>query len=61
MTFYFKSEQSLWNLGKLNHIAIAVPDMDSAVNFYKNALNATNVSEKQVGYHLLIFIPLFEY
>ena len=51
MTFYFKSEQSLWNLGKLNHIAIAVPDMDSAVNFYKNALNATNVSEKQVGYH----------
>ncbi|RMZ94291.1 methylmalonyl- mitochondrial, partial [Brachionus plicatilis] len=36
----------LWNLGKLNHVAIAVPNMDKAVAFYKNALSATKVSDK---------------
>ncbi|XP_054627490.1 methylmalonyl-CoA epimerase, mitochondrial [Dunckerocampus dactyliophorus] len=36
---------SMWNLGKLNHIAIAVPDMDKAVALYRNVLGAT-VSER---------------
>ncbi|XP_051919338.1 methylmalonyl-CoA epimerase, mitochondrial [Hippocampus zosterae] len=36
---------SLWNLGKLNHIAIAVPDMDKATALYRDILGAT-VSEK---------------
>ncbi|XP_061526512.1 methylmalonyl-CoA epimerase, mitochondrial [Phycodurus eques] len=36
---------SLWNLGKLNHIAIAVPDMDKATALYRDVLGAT-VSEK---------------
>ncbi|XP_077419630.1 methylmalonyl-CoA epimerase, mitochondrial [Vanacampus margaritifer] len=35
----------LWNLGKLNHIAIAVPDMDKATALYRDVLGAT-VSEK---------------
>lgn len=38
---------TLWKLGKLNHVAIAVPNMENAVNLYKNVLNAQNVSEKQ--------------
>lgn len=27
-------------LGKLNHVAIAVPDLEKAVSFYKNILQA---------------------
>ncbi|XP_061743143.1 methylmalonyl-CoA epimerase, mitochondrial [Nerophis ophidion] len=37
--------RSLWNLGKLNHIAIAVPDMDKATALYRDVLGAT-VSER---------------
>ncbi|KPB01641.1 methylmalonyl-CoA epimerase [Ahrensia marina] len=33
-------------LGRLNHVAIAVPDLDAAINRYKNVLGAT-VSEPQ--------------
>jgi len=44
---FFK--KSLWKLGKLNHIAIAVPDIDKAVSLYKNVLNAQKVSEKTVS------------
>ena len=33
-------------IGKLNHIAIAVPDMDKATSFYRDILGA-RVSEKQ--------------
>lgn len=35
----------LWNLGRLNHIAIAVPDMDKATALYRDVLGA-KVSEK---------------
>ncbi|XP_017721151.1 PREDICTED: methylmalonyl-CoA epimerase, mitochondrial isoform X2 [Rhinopithecus bieti] len=35
---------SLWNLGQLNHVAIAVPDLEKAAAFYKNILGA-QVSE----------------
>ncbi|XP_074863220.1 methylmalonyl-CoA epimerase, mitochondrial isoform X2 [Carettochelys insculpta] len=31
---------SLWKLGRLNHVAIAVPDLDKAQSFYKNVLGA---------------------
>ncbi|XP_010360223.1 methylmalonyl-CoA epimerase, mitochondrial isoform X3 [Rhinopithecus roxellana] len=31
---------SLWNLGQLNHVAIAVPDLEKAAAFYKNILGA---------------------
>uniref|UniRef100_A0A8C8RP87 Methylmalonyl-CoA epimerase, mitochondrial n=1 Tax=Pelusios castaneus TaxID=367368 RepID=A0A8C8RP87_9SAUR len=33
-----------WKLGRLNHIAIAVPDLEKAQSFYKNVLGA-QVSE----------------
>lgn len=35
----------LWKLGRLNHIAIAVPDMEKATALYRDVLGAT-VSEK---------------
>ncbi|XP_063473949.1 methylmalonyl-CoA epimerase, mitochondrial isoform X9 [Symphalangus syndactylus] len=31
---------SVWNLGRLNHVAIAVPDLEKAAAFYKNILGA---------------------
>ncbi|XP_032247134.1 methylmalonyl-CoA epimerase, mitochondrial isoform X2 [Halichoerus grypus] len=34
----------MWNLGRLNHVAIAVPDLEKAKAFYKNVLGA-QVSE----------------
>lgn len=34
----------VWNLGRLNHVAIAVPDLEKARAFYKNVLGA-EVSE----------------
>nr|XP_012620068.1 methylmalonyl-CoA epimerase, mitochondrial isoform X3 [Microcebus murinus] len=34
----------VWNLGRLNHVAIAVPDLEKAATFYKNVLGA-RVSE----------------
>ncbi|XP_062947787.1 methylmalonyl-CoA epimerase, mitochondrial isoform X2 [Cynocephalus volans] len=30
----------VWNLGRLNHVAIAVPDLEKAMAFYKNILGA---------------------
>ncbi|CAF1284382.1 unnamed protein product, partial [Didymodactylos carnosus] len=35
---------SVWELGKLHHIGIVVPDLDEAANFYKNVLKAKSVS-----------------
>uniref|UniRef100_UPI003AB024F7 methylmalonyl-CoA epimerase, mitochondrial isoform X2 n=1 Tax=Centroberyx gerrardi TaxID=166262 RepID=UPI003AB024F7 len=36
---------SLWKLGRLNHVAIAVPDMEKATSLYRDVLGAT-VSDK---------------
>jgi predicted enzyme related to lactoylglutathione lyase len=38
---------AVWKLGKLNHVAIAVPDMEKASNFYRDVLGA-EVSQSQV-------------
>ncbi|XP_030832816.1 methylmalonyl-CoA epimerase, mitochondrial [Strongylocentrotus purpuratus] len=35
---------NLWKLGKLNHVAIAVPDLEKAASMYRDVLGAT-VSE----------------
>ena len=45
----FKQKKGVWKLGKLNHVAIAVPNMQNAINLYKNVLNADNVSEMTVS------------
>uniref|UniRef100_A0A8C8DPH1 Methylmalonyl-CoA epimerase, mitochondrial n=1 Tax=Oryzias sinensis TaxID=183150 RepID=A0A8C8DPH1_9TELE len=37
--------RAVWKLGKLNHIAIAVPDMERATALYRDVLGAT-VSDK---------------
>jgi methylmalonyl-CoA/ethylmalonyl-CoA epimerase len=37
--------KKVWQLGKLNHVAIAVPDLDKATALYRDVLGA-NVSEK---------------
>ncbi|CAF0983177.1 unnamed protein product [Adineta steineri] len=34
----------IWKLGKLNHIAVAVPSLDEASSFFKNVLHAKSVS-----------------
>ncbi|XP_072258390.1 methylmalonyl-CoA epimerase, mitochondrial isoform X1 [Pyxicephalus adspersus] len=39
-----KIPDSLWNLGRLNHVAIAVPDLEKAKSVYENVLGA-KVSE----------------
>lgn len=33
--------------GKINHVAVATPDLDQSIDFYRNVLGAT-VSEKEV-------------
>lgn len=38
---------SVWSLGKLNHVAIAVPNLESATALYRDMLGAT-VSAPQV-------------
>ena len=37
----------LWSLGRLNHVAIAVPDLEAATRLYRDVLGAT-VSEVMV-------------
>ena len=41
------SFQKVWELGKLNHVAIAVPDLEAACKMYRDVLGA-QVSEPQV-------------
>ena len=38
---------SVWSLGKLNHVAIAVPDLTQATALYRDMLGAS-VSQPQV-------------
>lgn len=42
--FWHQTAGPVWNLGRLNHVAIAVPDLEKASTFYKNILGA-QVSE----------------
>ncbi|RIA97110.1 Glyoxalase/Bleomycin resistance protein/Dihydroxybiphenyl dioxygenase [Glomus cerebriforme] len=44
-TVGISNDHPLWKLGHLNHVAIAVPNLDNAVNFYKNILGVEQVSE----------------
>ena len=32
-------------LGRLNHVGVAIPDMDAAIAFYRDALGASEISE----------------
>lgn len=35
-----RRSSSLWSLGRLNHVAIAVPNLDEATAFYRDTLGA---------------------
>lgn len=37
-----------WNIGKINHVAIATPDIDKAASMFRDVLGA-KVSEKHVS------------
>ena len=52
--------QGVWNLGVLNHVAIAVPDIDKAALFYKNVMQAS-ISDKQVILFIFIHLPRSSY
>jgi len=39
--------KKVWQLGKLNHVAIAVPDLEKATKLFRDVLGA-NVSDPQV-------------
>lgn len=41
-----KVPEALWKLGRLNHIAIATPDLEKSSSLYKNILGA-DISEPQ--------------
>ncbi|CAG8714940.1 8065_t:CDS:2, partial [Acaulospora morrowiae] len=38
-------DDKVWKLGRLNHVAVAVPDLKKAIGFYKNVLGAQEVSD----------------
>ena len=38
---------SVWSLGRLNHVAIAVPNLEAATSLYRDMLGAV-VSQPQV-------------
>ena len=48
------SESNGWNLGRLNHVAIAVPDLDRAATLYRDVLGA-KVSEVVVSILQCVF------
>ncbi|XP_052017353.1 methylmalonyl-CoA epimerase, mitochondrial isoform X1 [Apodemus sylvaticus] len=41
---YHQASNPVWNLGRLNHVAVAVPDLEKASSFYRDVLGA-QVSE----------------
>ena len=51
MSRYFQ----VWALGKLNHVAIAVPDLQAATAMYRDMLGA-DVSGEQVIVNLFYFL-----
>ena len=50
----------LWQLGRLNHVAHAVPDLEKTTNFYKNALGATVSAAEDLPAHgvTTVFVEL---
>ena len=36
-----KVPENLWKLGKLNHVAIATPDLPKSVSLYKDVMGAS--------------------
>lgn len=51
---------SKWNVGKINHVALAVSDLDKSIQFYKNVLGAkVSQPEPQEGHGVCtVFVEL---
>ena len=43
--------KSSWSLGALNHVAIAVPDLDEATAFYRDVLKAEVTGKDDLPEH----------
>ena len=46
----------MWALGKLNHVAIAVPDLQAATAMYRDMLGADVSGEQVIFKCVLIFL-----
>lgn len=42
------SETKPFELGPLNHVGVAVPDMEKAITFYRDVLGATQITEPKI-------------
>ncbi|XP_014666039.1 PREDICTED: methylmalonyl-CoA epimerase, mitochondrial-like [Priapulus caudatus] len=54
--------KKLWKLGKLNHVAIACPNLEAAMDFYRDVLGATvgeRMPQKEHGVYT-VFVTLGE-
>lgn len=54
------SHHAVWKLGKFNHVAIAVPDLEKATAFYRDVLNAAVSAPQKLPEHgvTTVFIEL---
>ncbi|CAG8463463.1 11689_t:CDS:2 [Ambispora gerdemannii] len=41
-------DHPVWKLGRLNHLAIAVPDLEKSAKFWRDVMGAESVSETKV-------------
>lgn len=51
---------SVWSLGKLNHVAIAVPNLEAATSLYRDMLGAT-VSPPEVRRNIILVFHFYTF
>jgi len=56
----YSTPPALWSLGRLNHVAIAVPDLQAATAMYRDLLGATVSGEQALPEHgvTTVFVEL---
>lgn len=54
------SSSAVWSLGRLNHVAIATPDLDSSISLYRDVMGATVSSPEALPEHgvTVVFVEL---
>ena len=54
------SSSSVWKLGKLNHVAVATPNLESTTNFYRDVLGAKVSAAEDLAEHgvTTVFVEL---
>ena len=43
-----KSDETDFKLGPMNHVGVAVPDIESAIKFYNEIMSVTDISEPKI-------------